>query len=259
MKKIWAVLVIGMLSASAATASLFQEDFNSLSAGSIFGQNGWSNVGGSSSMQIGGAVGWDSLGDGNVAKNWATSGSQWIHNSNLATIAADSTITMEYDVYLRDASAAASDAVISVGDGTAVYTYAGLWGGKFILRRNGGPTLTAVDAGGVDIVANAQDVYRIKTVWDFQINRADLAYKNLSNGDTAWTQLYFDAAQTSDNLWLGDIDESTLTHVMMRSYGSSTAIQTEIDNISVIPEPATLGLMGTVGALLVFLRRKLLI
>lgn len=260
MKKTLAVLLVGMLPVSMAMASLFSEDFNSLSAGSIYGQNGWVNIGGSSSMQIGGAVGWDGLGDGNVVKNWATSGSEWIKNPNLGAIAVDSSITMEYDVYLRDASAANSDAVISVGDGTAVYTYAGLWGGKFILRRNGGPTLIAVDGSGNDIVANAQDVYRIKTVWDFQTNRANLAYKNLSNGDTTWTELTsFEngGAPAGSDLWIGSIDESTLTHVMMRSYASAAGIQTEIDNISVIPEPATLGLVALSG-LCIYVRRRFL-
>lgn len=257
MKKALSFLLMTLvLVATANAAILFQEDFNNLDTGSIFGQNGWGNVAGSSTMQIGGAVGWDGLGDGFVVKNWATGGSQWIHNDNLAPIAADVKIVMEFDVYLRDAAASNSDAVIGVGDGSAVYTYAGLWQGKFILRRNGGPTLVAVDAAGNDIVANAQDVYRIKTEWDFQTNRANLAYKNLSNGDISWTLLTsFEngGVPAGSDLWIGNIDESTLTHIMMRSYGGSTGIQTEMDNILVTPEPVTVALLG-LGAL--FARRR---
>ena len=240
MKKILGLFVIGILSASAANATLFEDDFNSYVQGSrVDGQGGWTNIYGdvNKTMAVDSAdPGWGVLADGFVMRNFFLTfgSSEWVRNPNLQPIVPDSTIRMEFDVFVRDSGASAA---ISVGDGSETYTYAGLWNDRFILRRHGGPTFTAavVDGGATnEVVANVGDVYRIQTDWDFQVNRATLSYKNLSNSDANWTECLFYPNDTLfSNLWIGAIDEVAMTNVMMRSYRAANRVQTEIDNMVV--------------------------
>ena len=170
------------------------------------------------------------------------------------------TITLTFDLRV---SASDSNAGFGVGifnpDVGSIGTtpHIGVQAGNWIVRGwSFGDSSPARDSSGSAIGPTEGDWYRVQSEWTLSgAGTATLWVKNLTEGETAFTQLFFNAAQdqTTATLNLDDPNNTGAQNwdgVFTRNRDSS------IDNLTVVPEPATYALLlGLTGLALVTLRR----
>lgn len=245
-------------------APLVDYNFNSLTAGPLNTQDGWSTLNTRISPTVaigpGGSPSNTSLmltnattaGDAMTRKVFFTAGSV----NNL------STITLTADFY---AGGNGSVEVFGVGApsyNTVPSAQFGIFGGNFWLRGEAnGAIATPLTSGNAAIAATLGQWYQIQSVWNLSANNgagsATFAIKNLTAGETAFTSLYFDAAQTQTTASLGiATNPNTWTSGYVRMGGSAIGVG-YIDNLNVVPEPSTAILLGLgLAGLLVPKRRR---
>ena len=137
----------------------------------------------------------------------------------------------------------------------------GIWNGTVIVRSNGAYT-GAKTASNNDVTVLNNHWYSFKSEWDLSAATATLYMKDLTAGDTGYTQLFFNAAQTQATVSLGAITPSTWNNTWLRVGQSSSSTAGYgtgyLDNLSVVvvPEPHTVAL-GALGlGMLMFRARR---
>lgn len=227
---------------------LVSYNFDSLTAGDLGGQDGWATVATrSSSSVIAGPAG--SLNTSEALSNGALSGVTPVINSKsffaAGTVTSGSILTMSIDVY-----AGAANSIEYFGIGLSGYSgnpsaQFGVFNGIFSIRgESNGTIYNAVNSSGAAISITTGSWYRLQSVWDLSTGTATLSYLNLTAGETAYTSLYFDAAQTTSSVSLGitsTVANWTTGYVRMgNSSGNGIGY---LDNISVVPEPTAFSFM----------------
>jgi hypothetical protein len=262
-------LAVGLSSAMLLKASVpFEYDFDTFTTGSsIVGQDGWINFSGTGgtgpvvrevATTINGSPttvkGLGHLGDNIVTRAYRSFGNFGITSASI--------ITLEFDM-IRVGSAAQAMVGVgavdhttgSVGNAASVGYFSSL---GFVVRGEGeGLQQSAVDSDGNAILAIQGDLYRVRSVWNLSgTGTATLEIMNLSLGETEFTQLYFNAAQTQTTANLGlYTNPSTWEHLQIRPGGSGGQAGL-ITDISVIPEPATYAMLFGMGAILLVVCRR---
>lgn len=256
-RSVMACAVMFSLAGAVAQATLLIDyNVDSLTVNTaLVGQDGWlnySSTGGDgpyireTTVDIGGSpttikgVGW--LGDNIATRGYRSFGDFGLTSS--------STVILEFDLVRVGNNA---QAMVGVGFADPVLGGAGLpvtvgsfSTSGFTVREEGeGTQHHARDTNGNNIVPIQGDLYRVRSVWTLTGGgTATLEIKNLSAGDTDFTTLYFDAAQTQSTAPLGlTSDVTTWEHLLVRPGGSS-AQGGLITNIEMIPEPGTMALFS---------------
>jgi hypothetical protein len=244
--------------AASASAQIFSEDFQTgFSTGSLSGQNGWT-VGFGASPTPSSTVVFDS-------PNYfiqSTDNSYSLLNAGNFGLTNSSVVTLTFDLFVDSAVAASSrNAAFGIGrfDTTSstngVAPIFGIQGGNWLVRGwSFGTSTNARDTGGIVIPAIADNWYRVQSVWDLGANgdvgTATLSIMNLTAGETEFTQLFFDAAQTIATATL-ELDKPANTGAQNWSGIFVRTQNASADNLVVVPEPATyalaLGLLVLIG------------
>ncbi|MEN8254625.1 MAG: PEP-CTERM sorting domain-containing protein [Verrucomicrobiota bacterium] len=243
MKKMTMIIGVVALAAFSAQAELIDFESPTYSVGALNGQDGWAHSTGSANVVA------DSTVVGPTASsviNYGWAASAWLQRDLDVTPAA--AMTVEFDVsqwsgtavhkfYLRD-QANRSYA------GVYLHATAGVWG-----YQSGGGLTGNVYSGALGIGATASHV---KMDLDFSTSTYDLyIYDNGGALRGSLADISFVGADTT----LANMEASGGARLSINNTYASTLLG--YDNIEVVPEPATLGLLGLSGAGLLFLRRKL--
>ena len=236
-----------LLSATFIQGQILIENFQSgYSTGNLSGQNGWNQGFGATPTPS--ATVADASGNFYVT---STSDSQSILNAGNFSLTTADTITLTFDLRVTAASANAAFGIgnynqISSSSGTPPVF--GVISGVWAVRGWGfGTTVNARDTGNISLLASQNEWYRVQSTWDLSgTGTGTLSIMNLTLGETAFTQLYFNAAQTqaTADLQLGNANNPGVANwegVFLRTTNG------RIDNLSVIPEPNTFALL--IGAL----------
>jgi len=162
-----------------------------------------------------------------VGAGWSTSGGtaarayREFDNFNLMT---GFTVTIEFDLVRVGTTGQAmlgiGSAVVNSNIPPTVGTFSTSgWG----IRPNGEGTIVhALANNGNFILPTQSNLYRVRSVWDLGAATGSLAVKNLSAGETAFTTLYFDAAQTQSTVSLGTLGDVTQWNdLLVRTGGNS--------------------------------------
>ena len=237
-----------LFSATLMQGQVLIENFQSgYSIGNLSGQNGWNQGFGATPTPS--ATVADASGNFYVT---STSDSQSILNAGNFSLTTADTITLTFDLRVTAASANAAFGIgnynqISSSSGTPPVF--GVISGVWAVRGWGfGTTVNARDTGNISLLASQNEWYRVQSTWDLSgTGTGTLSIMNLTLGETAFTQLYFNAAQTqaTADLQLGNANNPGVADwegVFLRTTNG------RIDNLSVIPEPNTYALLiGSLG------------
>jgi len=258
---------VALLTANFASAQvvLIDYNFNGLTTNSaLAGQDGWINF--SSSGNAGPTVrSFTPTGlSAQVGAGWSTSGGtaarayREFDNFNLMT---GFTVTIEFDLVRVGTTGQAmlgiGSAVVNSNIPPTVGTFSTSgWG----IRPNGeGTMVNALATNGNFILPTQSNLYRVRSVWDLGAATGSLAVKNLSAGETAFTTLYFDAAQTQSTVSLGTLGDVTQWNdLLVRTGGNSFGQGGFVDNIYVtaVPEPSVVALLAGAAAVFLLARRR---
>lgn len=244
-----------LLSATFIQGQIFTENFQSgYATGNLSGQNGWNQGFGGSPTPSATVV--DASGNFYVT---STDNSYSILDAGNFSLTTADTITLTFDLRVTAASA---NAVFGIGNYNQTSSSSGtppifgVQGGVWAVRGWGfGTQVNARDTGGISLVATQNEWYRVQSTWDLSgTGTGTLSIMNLTLGETAFTQLFFNQAQTQEfaSLQLTNVNNPGVANwegVFLRTQNG------EIDNLSVVPEPNTFALL--IGALgLVALMRR---
>lgn len=236
--------------------TLVNTNFDSLTDGDIAGQGGWVALSGAKTATIlSGPAG--SLDTSKTVGRNLTGGDTTpalIKNTGLfssGSLSSSSIVTLTFDVY-----AAGANSISFYGIGAASYTGGpsaqfGVFNGAWTIRgENSGSITNAVNSSGTALSITTGSWYRVQSVWDLSANSgagsATLSILNLTAGETDYTTLYFNAAQTQSTVSLGIASAaSTWTSAYIRAGQNSGNGLAYLDNLSAvaIPEPAISGLV----------------
>ncbi len=254
--RVWSLLlptVIGLsllMGAPCAQAQvLVNYSFESLVSGALIGQDGWAAGGTVSPVIANGPAG--SVDTTKVAANATSAGTAVAKKTFFAanTLSTSSVVTLQFDV-----SRAAGGSNINgfgIGSSSVMATYFGITGSTFIIRDEAyGTTFSATN-----LTANIGDWYTVQSVWDLSTGTGSLFVKNLTAGQTSFTQLTFGAQSTVTLGLTTAVNTWTTGYVRLADSSSSAGY---IDNLSAVtvPEPATVSLLLGVGLFVILLRRK---
>lgn len=255
------------LLASASThAQILTYDFNNLVVGDLVGQDSWTLASGAGQSPdvrdyqstIGSGLG---VGQGNASSTLVASAARDFGNFGLT---GSEILTLEFDYYT--ASGTRGLAFFGIGDNAASVVpavFGNTPGGTntaWMIRAQGNGTIyNALDSNGVVIGPQASKLYRVRSVWDLSANSGagagSLFIKNVTDGDTSFTQLFFDQAQTVSTVSLGITENyANFSSVYLRLPVSNSFSQ--IDNLSVVPEPSSFALVVAGLASFVALHRR---
>ena len=236
-----------LFSATFIQGQILIENFQSgYSTGNLSGQNGWNQGFGGTLTPSATVV--DASGDFYVS---STGNSYNILDAGNFSLTTADTITLTFDLRVTAASANAAFGIgnynqISSSSGTPPVF--GVISGVWAVRGWGfGTTVNARDTGNISLLASQNEWYRVQSTWDLSgTGTGTLSIMNLTLGETAFTQLYFNAAQTQTtaDLLLGNGNNPGVANwegVFVRTTNG------QIDTLSVIPEPNTFALL--IGAL----------
>jgi len=237
-----------LFSATLMQGQVLIENFQSgYSIGNLSGQNGWNQGFGATPTPSATVV--DASGDFYVS---STGNSYNILDAGNFSLTTADTITLTFDLRVTAASANAAFGIgnynqISSSSGTPPVF--GVISGVWAVRGWGfGTTVNARDTGNISLLASQNEWYRVQSTWDLSgTGTGTLSIMNLTLGETAFTQLYFNAAQTqaTADLQLGNANNPGVANwegVFLRTTNG------RIDNLSVIPEPNTYALLiGSLG------------
>jgi hypothetical protein len=248
-------VVTAFVMTGSLSAQIFSEDFQSgYSTGNLSGQNSWAQGFGATPTPSSTVV--DDSGSFYIS---SVDNSYSILNAGNFGLTATDTIELTFDFRATAASANASFGIgeysqTSSSNGTPPVfgIQGGIWmvrgwgfGTTVLARANSGPVT------GDTIAANVNDWYRVRSTWDLSgTGTGTLEIMNLTLGETDFTQLYFNRDQTVstanlqlDNSFADPVD--TWSGVFVRTQGAG------VDNLVVVPEPATyalaLGLLVLIG------------
>ncbi len=248
---------------------LIDYDFDQFTTGSsIVGQDGWINFSGDGgtgpvvreeTVSINGTP-TTVKGLGHLGTNIVTRAYRSFGNFGLTD---QSTITLEFDLVRVGSNAqglvgvgAADSTAGSAGHPASVGTFSST--GFAIRGEQEGTRVDAVDANGDNILPNQGDLYRIRSVWTLAgTGSGTLEIMNLSQGETEFTQLFFNQAQTQATADLElSSDLSTWEHLWIRP-GGNDAQAGLVTNLTMVPEPSTYALIfGLFIAGAVLMRRS---
>ena len=237
-----------LFSATLMQGQVLIENFQSgYSIGNLSGQNGWNQGFGATPTPS--ATVADASGNFYVT---STGNSYSILDAGNFSLTTADTITLTFDLRVTAASANAAFGIgnynqISSSSGTPPVF--GVISGVWAVRGWGfGTTVNARDTGNISLLASQNEWYRVQSTWDLSgTGTGTLSIMNLTLGETAFTQLYFNAAQTqaTADLQLGNANNPGVADwegVFLRTTNG------RIDNLSVIPEPNTYALLiGSLG------------
>ena len=237
-----------LFSATFIQGQILIENFQSgYSTGNLSGQNGWNQGFGATPTPS--ATVADASGNFYVS---STGNSYNILDAGNFSLTTADTITLTFDLRVTAASANAAFGIgnynqISSSSGTPPVF--GVISGVWAVRGWGfGTTVNARDTGNISLLASQNEWYRVQSTWDLSgTGTGTLSIMNLTLGETAFTQLYFNAAQTqaTADLQLGNANNPGVANwegVFLRTTNG------RIDNLSVIPEPNTYALLiGSLG------------
>jgi hypothetical protein len=257
LKTTFAIFSLAALAAPSANAQIFSEDFQpGYSTGNLSGQNGWNQGFGATPTPSATVV--DASGDFYVS---STDNSYSILDAGNFSLTTADTITLTFDLRVTAASANAAFGIgnynqTSSGSGTPPVF--GVISGIWAVRGWGfGTTVNARDTNGFSLVATQNEWYRVQSTWDLSgTGTGTLSIMNLTLGETEFTQLHFNAAQTQTaaDLQLGNASNPGVANwegVFLRTQNG------QIDNLSVIPEPSVYALIsGGLMLCFVMLRRR---
>jgi hypothetical protein len=166
-------------------------------------------------------------------------------------LTASNTITLTFDLRV---TAASPTAMFGIGNYSQTSSSAGVppafgvLAGNWIVRGWGfGTVANARDTNNTAIAATTNEWYRVQSTWDLSgTGTGSLSIMNLTLGQTNFTPLFFNAAQTQEfaSLQLTNANNPGVANwegVFLRT------IDGQIDNLSVVPEPNTFALL--IGAL----------
>ena len=237
-----------LFSATLMQGQVLIENFQSgYSTGNLSGQNGWNQGFGATPTPS--ATVADASGNFYVT---STDNSYSILDAGNFGLTTADTITLTFDLRVTAASANAAFGIgnynqISSSSGTPPVfgVISGIWA---VRGWSFGTTVNARGTNGVSLVATQNEWYRVQSTWDLSgTGTGTLSIMNLTLGETAFTQLYFNAAQTQTtaDLLLGNVNNPGVANwegVFFRTQNG------QIDNLSVIPEPNTYALLiGSLG------------
>ena len=237
-----------LLSATFIQGQILIENFQpGYSTGNLSGQKGWNQGFGATPTPS--ATVADASGNFYVT---STSDSQSILNAGNFSLTTADTITLTFDLRVTAASANAAFGIGNynqISSSSGVPPLFGVQSGVWALRGWGfGTQVNARGTNGISLLASQNEWYRVQSTWDLSgTGTGTLSIMNLTLGETAFTQLYFNAAQTqaTADLQLGNANNPGVANwegVFLRTTNG------RIDNLSVIPEPNTYALLiGSLG------------
>lgn len=255
--RITAIAGLVSLGVGAAQAALVQEEFDSYSNGDLGGQGGWAANPDAATYSQAQVIDGTGVNTSKVISNTTDTKAGFMTKGVSLDWTSYDTAVLSIDIYRGSGS--------SIGTWAGFYT-AGTMRGygirvetaaiAFRSGATGGDRSYHTDIDGNDINIQNDKWYRISYEFspaDNQITKAMLY--NLTDGGA--TQLYFGAITWGNTVTAteGYTPESTANPLnwnqMVVLTGRSTAGTVMFDNISVIPEPATIGMMllGSIGAL----------
>ncbi|MBN8712126.1 MAG: hypothetical protein J0I10_22355 [Verrucomicrobia bacterium] len=237
-------------------ATLVNYNFDSLTPGSINGQDGWTSANNAqvATTPIVGPGGTYGLSNGTVASGAVVSKKNFFSAGSLSS---SDTVTLTFQAY-QDTSGSVE--LFGIGLASTDAAHFGIWNGTLFLRERGfGTAYNAKNASGNDILFTNDSWYSIQSVWNLSTGTATLFYKNLTAGDVSYTQAFFNAAQTQASVSIGSVaDVSSWTSGWVRTGTTAVGIG-YLDNLSAVsvPEPnaLVLGMIG-LGVLVVRAQRR---
>jgi len=243
------VLLAGVITAQ---AGIYTENFQSgYTAGNLPGQNSWAiGKGATATSSV-------ILASGNYYVSSVDNAYSIKDNGNYGLTTSDK-ITLTFDLYVSAANANASFGIGNYNPDSSTSGTPAIFGvqsGNWTVRGWGFGTATiARNNSGVAIAATTGKWYRVKSDWDLSgTGSGTLSIMNLTDGETEYTQLFFDAAQTTATADL-QLDSANNPGVGNWQGVFVRTQNAQVDNLSVIPEPATLGLF-VISGVSVFLVR----
>ena len=244
----WVLLFAAAVSVRAEV--LHQEDFNSgYGTGNLVGQHGWVGQSGKPSPQIA------SLGGGNwAAEGKGPSQDAWAY-LNLGALGLSRADRLVIELTISRGvtnSAAGSGILFGVGVPGLFPSAIGASNEGVYIRAGISPTTFCVKADGTNWgdqnntppdYEEDSEIIVLRSVWNLRDGTGTLAVKNLTLGETAFTPLYFDAAQQQATASIGDVSEvESWAQILMRVGGNSNA---KVHAMSLVKEPgAALRLYG---------------
>lgn len=260
-----AAVSLAIATSASAQTVLVDYDFNGLTVNTaLAGQDGWTNfvTNGSTgpfvrsvtptnlTSQIGGSYATDSQ----ITRAYRSFG-----NFDLTSA---SVITLEFNLLIVGNSGQAVAGIGNVTAGTAstLPPVVGSFSSTgFQIRAAGDGTQTsAVASNGSAIVPILNNLYQVRSVWDLSTATATLEIMNLSAGETQYTQLFFNQAQTQATASLGTLGNVALWDDFLIRTGGNSGQGGFIDNvyITAVPEPSIFALAGLGAAVLLARRRR---
>jgi len=226
MVRIWFKMMLVLLISSSVLAFEYNYNFDSLSTGSLAGQDGWTITAGMTATVY-------DVGGGNLAVNL-------INGTNYVLRAGSFVLTEKLSSYQADflyfgGALNQTERFYLAGSGTTS-PWLGINGGQIETRG-----MTGKNAYSPAVRANAPTTFNIGDWITLRMtfnadNTATVAYKNLTDGETGFTNV---ADFTNYDIGLGsvgDIDTylKSFTDLRMRSDGSTPSGQTRaVDNLNV--------------------------
>lgn len=249
-----------ILLASGLSAQIFSEDFQSgYTIGSLEGQEGWTRGPGGTGLVIHSVQ----ESNGNFFMQSQQDDSRAVLNAGNFGLTQSDSITLTFDLFVSESGSHLSFGIgIFDTDSTTIGNapHFGLQNGNWIVRGPGlvsaNPTINARAPNGSALSATLNNWYRVQSIWDLSgEGSATLSIMNLTAGETEFTQLFFDAAQTqtvaSLSLESSNYNVSNWDGVWVRGRNNGLA-----DNLVVVPEPATyVMLLGLFTGIFVAYRR----
>jgi len=240
---------------------IVNENFNSLSADNLNGQGGWALLTGiTSAPQVTTGVGINTtkvVGQATTGTTAAVARNTSYFSAGTLT-GSETAVTLTFDVY---ADVGGSIEFFGIGgtygSGYSPSAQFGIMSGNWAVRgENYGTISNPVNSSNVILTPTLDKWYSVQSVWNLSSGTVTLAIKNLTDGETSYTPLYFNAAQTQSTVAMSFTNISSWNSAYVRSSNSSNGAG-YLDNLHVdtVPEPsgATLGLFSL--AIFVALRR----
>ena len=231
MKKRWMIVAAMGLAGMLQAEVLYEADFTSgYTKSSLVGQKGWIGESGKPSPEVWsyGEDGWAVVGKGSSKDAWAR-----LTLENVKVAMAD---ILVLEVTLRRGvpnSTEGSGILFGFGAAGAFPATLGANNEGLMIRGGFLSTMVALKADGTNWgdqkndpqdYAEHQDKIVLRSVWNLRYGTGTLEVKNLTRGETKFTPLYFDEAQTLTTASLGDVWEiSSWNQVFLRFGGSSSA------------------------------------
>jgi hypothetical protein len=245
-----------------AAVFTFAEDFSGYNQGAgvdLAGQGGWENTGGvASSNPRQFAVGPVIIGQ--------SGGSRDKLELNFPVgfqLDSSHTITFTMIASLNTlAPAAGSNFGFGLGqdpDSHVVPNHFGYFTGMMFRTENFATLQLARKPDNSTVSLVAAEWFEIRSVWDLGAGTADLAMRNIDQGETTFTQLFFDSAQTQTTASLSDMANIAAWDTIWIRLGDGGNTRVSELSMVVVPEPSVYGLVfGGLFLGIVLWRRRLL-